>query len=268
MTQPLRLGRIDFVNILPVHLHLEADEALYGQVRGVPSALNRMLRSGELDLGVVSSVEYALHAENYLLLPGLSISSDGPVGSVMLFSQLPMDQWAGRAVEAPFESNTSVALAKVLMHRLWRLDCPLRGEGEDPGAAAFLRIGDRALTEAASGRWAHVWDMGQQWKQLTGLPFVFAVWAVRRQVADQRRHDVSRLHLMLREARRRGEADLTACAAEAHRILGGSPSAYLRYYNLLRFGLGPLFRQGLSQFYEFLAQLGVIDQAPELEFFA
>lgn len=267
MSQPLRLGRIDFVNILPVHLRLAAAPALFIEARGVPSALNRQLRQGLLDVSVISSVEYALHADDYLLLPDLGICSDGPVGSVTLFSRQPMDLWAGRPVEAPFESDTSVALARVLLAHLWRLDCPLAPEGQALDPAATLRIGDRALQEAASGRWAHSWDMGQQWRELTGLPFVFAVWAVRRPVAQARPAEVAALHGRLLAAKAAGVADPAACAAEASRLLGGSVEGYLRYYKLLSYDLGPRFRQGLGRFFAYLAAMGQIERAPRLCFF-
>ena len=219
MSQPLRLGRISFVNILPVHLHMQADPRLFEEVSGVPSTLNRMLRTGELDLSVVSSVEYALHSEEYFLLPDLSISAAGKVGSVLLFSNEAPQHWKGRAIEAPFESDTSVALMRVLLKWHWQMDAPLAGEGETPDPAAVLRIGDRALQGAASGHWDHTWDLGQQWLDLSGLPFVFAVWAVRREVARRRPGDVRALHQALLASRDAGVADLCSSAEEAARLM-------------------------------------------------
>ncbi len=267
MSQPLRLGRIDFVNILPVHLHMQADPRLFEEVRGVPSALNRMLRTGELDLSVISSVEYALHSEEYFLLPDLSISAAGKVGSVLLFSnEFPL-HWKGRAIEAPFESDTSVALMRVLLRWHWQMEAPLAGEGETADPAAVLRIGDRALKGAASGQWAHIWDLGQQWLELSGLPFVFAVWAVRREMARKRPDDVRALHKALLASRDAGVADLCSSAEEAARLMGSDKPGMLAYYRLLHYGLGPEYRQGLERFFSYLARLGMVENAPKTSFF-
>jgi chorismate dehydratase len=223
MTSPLRLGRINFINVIPVHRHLASDPA-FVEVPAVPSALNRMTAAGELDLSAVSSVEYAQRHRDYLLLPDLGLSSRGPVASVLLLSREPMSAWAGREIEAPFESDTSVALLRLLLRRLWGVDCALVGEGQArQNPAAVLRIGNRALSEAASGRWPLVWDLGRVWWEWTGLPFVYALWVVRREVADRRGAEVARLHRALLAARDQGLADREGCARQAAESLGGEP---------------------------------------------
>lgn len=267
MSRPLRLGRINFVNILPVHLHLTANPALFQEIPGVPSALNRMLRSGELDVSVVSSVEYALHSDEYLLLPDLSISAAGKVGSVLLFSDEFPQHWKDRPIEAPFESDTSVALIRVLLKYHWQIEADLVGEGEAPDLAAVLRIGDRALEGAVSGKWAHIYDMGQQWLELTGLPFVFAVWAVRRDVAQRWPGEVRALHQALLASRDQGVAELCSSAEEAAKVMGRQKPDMLAYYRLLHYGLGQEYRQGLERFFDYLTRLGIINAAPETVFF-
>lgn len=267
MSLPLRLGRIDFVNIFPVHLHLYANPQLFEEIRGVPSVLNRKLRSGELDVSVISSVEYALHSGEYFLLPDLSISAAGKVGSVCLFSNEFPQHWKGRALEAPFESDTSVALMRVLLRWHWQLQAPLVGEGEADDPAAVLRIGDRALKEAASGRWAHIWDMGQQWMDLSGLPFVFAVWAVRRDVAEKKPDEVRVLHQALLMARDSGVADLCSCAEAAAQLMDREKADMLAYYRLLHYGLELDYQQGMERFFGYLARLGMIENPPKTVFF-
>ncbi|MFZ5587806.1 MAG: menaquinone biosynthetic enzyme MqnA/MqnD family protein [Thermodesulfobacteriota bacterium] len=261
---PLRLGRISFVNVLPVHLHLAADPVLFSEHPDPPSALNHRLAAGELDLAAVSSVEYARRSADYVILAGLGLSSQGPVGSVLLLSHQPRAAWVGGEIEAPFESETSVALLKVFLARLWGLDCRVVAEGQGRDPKACLRIGDRAITAARSGQYAHVIDLGQVWHRWTGLPLVYALWVARKQVAEERPVDLARLHAALLRARDKGVADRKGCAAEAARRLGGDAAYYREYFARLRYGLGAEELAGLRRFYEELAAVGELVPAPEL----
>ncbi|MCB2187370.1 MAG: menaquinone biosynthesis protein [Deltaproteobacteria bacterium] len=264
---PLRMGRLSFVNILPVHLHLDPDPDLYREITGVPSHLNRLIRGGGLDVSTVSSVEYAKNRDQYLILPRLSICSHGPVRSVLLFSRKPPEQWAGGVVEAPFESDTSVALVQLLLQERWHLACRLVPEGGAPRPDAVIRIGDRALAEAAGGHWPLVWDLGQEWRNWTGLPFVYALWVVRRQTAREMPQAVARLHQALLSSRDRGREDLAGCSRRAAQVLGGRPTDYLEYFQGLGYHLDAAERQGLSLFFARLHQAGILPEPVNLEFF-
>jgi chorismate dehydratase len=225
-----------------------------------------MVAAGELDLSAVSSVEYAKHHQDYLLLPDLGLSSRGAVASVLLLAREPMSAWQGRALEVPFESDTSVALLRLLLRRLWDLDCKLVGEGGAEQPAAVLRIGNRALAEAASGLWPLVWDLGKVWWDWTGLPFVYALWVVCREVARQRGEEVALLHRALLVARDQGIADREGCARQAAEFLGGDPAFYQRYFAGLGYGLGQEELQGLGRFFSMLAEDGWLSEAPRPRF--
>lgn len=262
---PLRLGCISFVNVLPVHLHLRPEPELFILHPDVPSALNRRLALGELDLAEVSSVEYARRSNDYVILADLGLSTRGPVGSVLLLSHQPRPAWTGGEIEAPFESETSVALLRVFLARLWGLDCRLVAEGQGGDPVARLRIGDRAIAAARSGRYAHIIDLGQVWQAWTGLPLVYALWVARRQVADERPADLARLHAALLAARDLGVADRDGCAAEAVRRLDGDEGYYREYFTRLHYGLGPEELAGLRRFYAELAAAGELDRAPAFD---
>jgi len=272
MTMPavLRLGRINFVNVIPVHRHLAARPDLFREVPDVPSRLNLLLRQGLLDVAEVSSVEYARGGGDYLILPGLGLSTTGPVGSVLLLSRLPMGQWPGGVIEAPFESDTSVALLRVFLRKLWGLDCRLQPEGQggpgDEPPVAVLRIGDRAIRAAASGAWPHTWDLGQVWQEWTGLPLVYALWVARRDSALKHPGPLAALHQALLRARDQGLADLDGCAAQASATLGGDPAYYRAYFQALHYHLGPAELAGLARFYEELHQAGVLAGPTEPRF--
>ena len=167
----LRLGRVAFINTFPVEWalarHLDPGEVR--EVAAVPTELNRMLAARELDVANVSSVEYAHNPERYVLLPSLCVGSDGAVESVQLVTPLPLP--AVRSIAVTRESATSVALVQVLVPH-----AEIRAEGDE--ADARLLIGDGALASAFSDPTPHH-DLGALWRERTGLPMVFAVWAAR-----------------------------------------------------------------------------------------
>src|SRR5216110_3443083 len=155
----------------PIFFRLEADVE---EVVGVPTALNRQLVAGELDVAPISSIEYARNADSLRLLPRLCVSSEGAVDSIQLVSRKPLEQV--RTVAVTPESATSVVLTRVLLPEAEHV--PL---GEE--ADAKLLIGDAALKSAFEDPTPH-YDLGRLWLERTGLPMVFAVWACPDPVAD------------------------------------------------------------------------------------
>src|SRR4051812_28356344 len=161
----IRLGRIAYANMAPVFFRVGVE---YEEVSGVPTELNRRLIAGELDTAPISSIEYARHAGSLLLLPRLCVSSEGAVDSIQLVSRLPLEEI--RTVAVTPESATSVVLTKVLVPGATHVAL---GEPAD----ATLLIGDAALKSAFEDPTPHH-DLGRLWLERTGLPMVFAVWAV------------------------------------------------------------------------------------------
>src|ERR1044072_5326581 len=187
----MRLGRIPWINCYPVYgaidrglVPVEAE-----LITGTAAELNDLLAAGGLDVSVVSAVEYARNAAAYHLLPDLAITSDGPVHSVVLFSRRPVHALDGATVLRSASSRTSVLLLELLCRHRWRVRpkfATVRAESSDLAALsgfpheAVLVIGDAALVLAAEGRDPYVRDPGSAWKDGTGVPFVFDVWAARR----------------------------------------------------------------------------------------
>jgi chorismate dehydratase len=251
----LRLGRVAFINTFPVEWalarHLDPDEV--EEVAAVPTQLNRMLANRELDVANVSSVEYADNPERYVLLPSLCVGSDGAVESVQLVTQLPLP--AVRSIAVTSQSATSVVLVKVLVPH-----AEILPEGAE--ADARLLIGDAALHSAFSDPTPHH-DLGALWRERTGLPMVFAVWAAQRDCDPGALARIDRA-LSGAVAEASEHADLVAkAAAERH----GFPAGYLaRYFEKLRYGFGERERQGLGRFYALAAERGAIAGVPELRF--
>jgi chorismate dehydratase len=273
----MRVGRIQYINCYPVYGAIDRgvvplDAEL---VDGVPTALNRAMAAGTLDVSVVSAVEYARDSHRYLLLPDLAISCDGPVRSVSLFANVPAEELGGRRVIVSRSSMTSVALLELLFENVWRCRphfvagdaevADLRALGGDVDDARLV-IGDAALylsggpqrlgvAGAAPGpaRYRHVYDLGAEWKRWTDLPFVFAVWVAQRSAPVA---EALRVHAALVESRNWGLANLPTLAAQAARESGFPRRVCEEYLSGLDYGLSYPHLAGLTEFYRRLVAAG------------
>lgn len=266
----MRLGRIPWINCFPVYGAL--DRGLVKTDADVVSAtaaeLNDLLAAGQLDVSVVSAVEYARNASDYLLLPDLAISSDGPVMSVLLCSRRPFDQLTAATVLRTSSSRTSVLLLELLCRHRWQVRprfATVRGEPGDLAALtaiphdAVLVIGDAALMLAAGGEYPHVADLGAEWKAWTGLPFVFAVWAARR-ASDL--GAARTVHQELLASRAWGMTHLDLLAEAAAGKTGLPVHVCRAYLGELDYELGPAHIAGLTNFFERLATEGLAPPQP------
>ena len=245
----IRLGRISYMNMAPAFYRVDAE---YEEIQGVPTALNRALLAGEIDVAPISSIEYARNADTLRLLPRLCVSSEGAVESIQLVSKLPLDQV--RVVAVTPESATSVVLTKVLLPEAEHV--PL---GEE--ADAKLLIGDAALRSAFEDPTPHH-DLGRLWLERTGLPMVFAVWAVREPAPP----GIAALEDALVASVRLARAEPEQLAYEASERYGYPAGFTARYFEKLRYRFGPRERAGFLTFLELARDVGRLDEVPELRF--
>jgi chorismate dehydratase len=262
----MRLGRIPWINCYPVYGAIDRGLVEVGAqlVSGTASELNDLLAAGELDLSVVSAVEYARDAAAYHLLPDLAISCDGPVHSVKLFAQRPVEELGGATVLRAASSRTSVLLLELLCRHRWQVApkfATVRAEPADLDQLAgfpheaVLAIGDAALLLAARRRYPVQVDLGAAWQEWTGLPFVFAVWAARRS-ADAGR--VRAIHARLLESRAWGLAHLDLLADQAWATTGIPREVCRAYLGDLDYGFSYRHLAGLTDFFRRLAQDGMV----------
>jgi chorismate dehydratase len=268
----LRIGRIPYINCYPVYGAIDRglvrlDGTL---VDGVPTALNDRMAHGDLDVSVVSAVEYARDAERYLLLPELAISCNGPVQSVMLFSRRPATELDGARVLVSRSSLTSVNLLALLFAHVWHAAPEfVPGDAEIVDIARFaeephdarLVIGDAALRlhDAAEqdGPWPAMYpyryDLGEAWKEWTGLPFVFAVWVAQRSTPV---HDSMAAHAALLASRDWGLAHLPELADQAAAASAVGRDRCLDYLSGLDYRLSYPHLAGLTEFFRRLVAEG------------
>ena len=248
-----RLGIVSYTNVAPLHWRLEPwQNAQF--VRGVPTELNRQLLDGEIDLTLISSVEFLRYRSELRALPDFSIATLGPVYSVMLFHWQPWDELTGKKIALTTDSATSVELLKVLLREagLETEFVPMKPDLDAmlSGCDAALLIGDAALREAVAkrevnGKKPHITDLGKAWYDLTKLPFTFAVWASRR---DNPPSEL--LVAKLRAARELGLGHLAEVSRPEAEKLGVSESVVQRYLGNFRYYLEPPDRDGLLTFAE------------------
>lgn len=198
----LTIGLIDYLNTMPFHYDLaeRLQDVDVQFERGVPSQMNRMLMSCEIDLAPISAIEAARNAQQLVILPGLSIASLGAVRTVLLFSwAADMRELDEQSIALTDHSATSVALLKILCSQRYHVEprytvTPQHLPTMLAGHQAALIIGDDALVEGTVHRTLttpsaigtpYIFDLGDEWLKMTGLPFTFAVWAARKDRAEE-----------------------------------------------------------------------------------
>lgn len=267
-----RVGHIQFLNCLPLYWGLIRSGALLDVdlTKDTPDRLNDALVRGDLDIGPISLAEYLRHADDLLVLPGLAVGSDGPVLSVNLVSTVPPAELDGRLVAMGSTSRTSVLLAQLLLED--RLGLRPGYATMPPDLTAMLLeadaavlIGDAALraTFEAADRGLYVTDLGAAWRDWTGLPMVFAVWAVRRDFATDNPGVVKDVHEAFTRSLDLSLANVDEVAAAAARWESLDADTLRRYFTTLDFRLGERQVAGLREFARLAAPRG--EWPPDVE---
>ncbi len=255
-----RFGMVNFINTAPIYEIWKetVDPEMYTVIEEPPSVLNRMLASDSIDLGFVSSYEYCVRPERYRILRDLSISATGSVGSVFLFSHMPLEELDNKIVLLSNQSETSVYLVKIILEEYYHLKPMYIGGGVggeiSKSCQAVLAIGDDALRLVSSGQYAYQFDLGEMWHTLTGLPFVFSVCAVQENFCLTNARVVKTIQQTLVQCREEGRADLKRiCQLVAPRIPMEVDSCYT-YLEALEYDLSDRKIKALEKYYGFLIQ--------------
>jgi chorismate dehydratase len=254
----MRIGAVNYLNSKPLVYGLERN---LGEVRllfDLPSRLADSLAEGRLDVALIPCVEY-FRTPGYSIVSDACVACTGPVKSVKLHFRVPPADVSRVALDEG--SRTSAALTKILLaevcgaHPHWE-PLPIGSGFEATDADAVLLIGDRAIQSSADTLTTHdfveVWDLGERWRQWTGLPFVFAMWIARPGF------DMSAAATLLNIARDEGVRHLTKIAAREAAALGITSDVATRYLrDNLHFKLGRSERRGLSHFYRLCTKHGL-----------
>lgn len=270
-----RLGHIQFINCLPLYYGMVKNDVLLDVdlVRANPADLARGVVAGELDVAPIPAIEYARHADDLVLLPDIAISSAGEVQSILLISKLPAQQLAGKTVALTNTSRTSQVLARVLLAKRWGVQAFYTQM--PPDLPAMLRDADAALLigdEALRAYWeppagAHVYDLGTEWTQWTGLPMVYAVWAARREFAEQQPAELESVRQALAGSLAYCRDHLDDISEYAARWETFSADKFRSYFDALQFRFEPSYREGLERYLTEAHAIGQLDEVPRITVF-
>lgn len=270
------MGRISFLNVLPIYHPLETGIIPHGfeLVSGSPAFLNELMAAGKLQISSCSCIEYGRHPDHYYLVRDLSIGSRGPVLSVLLLSRIPINELSGKEILISGESHTSVALLKLMLRDFYNLtDVKFRSglvtaqlhASEPP--VAFLAIGDEALRLRRCALYPYRVDLAEAWRNWTGLPFVFGLWVISAEAADSGRFDADPGEI-LRQGRDWGLSHMDVILdLTAHGCPLSRDELREYYQNGLFFTLAGDELEGLKLFYQKLRAADLIRSMPELRFY-
>ena len=266
----VRVGYVRFLNTAPLVQGLDACRDIQA-IAAVPSHLIGMLERKEIDIGLVSVIDASSSSVPVTLLPVGMIGCDGPTLTVRLFSSVPLKDIT--RVHADTDSHTSVALCRVLLSKMLGLTPPVEPyharERFAPSAAAenldldlawpqtVLLIGDKVVSDPPpESRYPYQLDLGEAWKNLTGLPFVYAMWMCRTEDANDSSIQTAARLLDRQRLHNRTRLDwLVAERAPAHRWPLEVAGNYVG--SLLSYEVGPREREACRLFLEMVAELGV-----------
>jgi chorismate dehydratase len=249
----IRIGAVSYLNSRPLVLELGRLAPEAEVVVDLPSRLADGLAGGRLDVALIPSIEH-FRQQGSQVVSDACVSCDGPVRSVMLYSRTPIERIRSLALDEG--SRTSAALVRILLRERFCLEpelrpLPIGAAADQSDADAIMLIGDRGMLPAI-GRFEVVWDLGQQWNQWTGLPFVFAMWVARPGIDTD---GLAELFAAARDAGVRRLAEIARVEAPNVGLPEEDCLSYLRDH--LVFRLGPRQRLGLERFHELAEAMGL-----------
>jgi len=260
--QPLQIGAVNYLNSKPL---IEGLDGLGDQTElllDYPSRLADGLAAGRYDVALIPSIE-CLRNPDYEVVSDACVAARGPVVSVKLYSRVPPAEIRTLALDEG--SRTSAALVRILLDERYGThpeteSLPLGESVSSTDVDAVLLIGDRAFG-TMDETFDTTWDLGEEWLNWTGLPFVFACWAARAET------ELTGAGKILSEARNRGTARLSEIARREAPRLGISEQTAIRYLTEnLHFQMGPAERRGLKLFHELAVRQDLADRGAELVF--
>ncbi len=256
-TRP-RVGHIQFLNCMPLYWGLARTGTLldFELTKDTPEKLSERLVQGDLDIGPITLVEFLKHADELVAFPDIAVGCDGPVMSCVIVSKVPLDQLDGARVALGSTSRTSVRLAQLLLADHIGVEpsyytCPPDLALMMQEAEAAVLIGDAALrANMIDGPkyGLEVHDLGALWKEWTGLPFVFAVWAARREYAEREPVVTREVHKAFLASRDLSLVEVDKVAEQAARWEAFDENVLRQYFTTLDFRLGQPQLEAVGEF--------------------
>ncbi|MBU9711827.1 menaquinone biosynthesis protein [Evansella tamaricis] len=269
----LVIGEISYTNILPFFYYV--DRELLKQrgcefIPKVPSKLNVGMADGSVDLGGISSFAYGEHSSEYLLLPNFSVSSYKDVGSIFLFSKVPITQLDGKSIALTSSSATSVNLLKIIINKFYEMNAVFETVAPDYESMmeshdACLLIGDDAIVN----RWntdgnIHRYDLGALWNHFTGYPMTYAVFAVNERAWKREPDLLIEVYNQFKNSKETSfQNHYVDMIKSIQNQMGGSFSFWEQYFSGLNFDLTEKHVEGLYHFFYLAYELNLLSNKVE-----
>jgi len=267
----IRIGHNPNTNMLPMFYFLERDHPLLESVTAEPTGHNAMLADGRIDMAPISAFSYGEHWKDYAILRNLSVSTKGRVGSILLFSKVPIRDLEGLTIALTNASATSVNLTKILLHHYYGVTpCYLTMPANLPEmfakADAALLIGDAAIQAALLRPECYIFDLGEEWHKHTGCSMTYAVWAFPKNLLSEREEEIMCIYRLLLEAKAKALGNMDDILRTCQTMLGGSLEFWRDYFAQFNYGLDQDLVSGLKKYYDQCFELNLLPSLPLLEF--
>lgn len=252
----LSVGQVDFINCLPVNLFFKTD---YKVINDIPSNINKLILSGEVDVAPVSSITYLKNKNKLSLFADLCIGSNGPCDSVLLFSNTPINELNNKKIALSHASETSNKLLEIILGQFYGFKNNFIIENNSLDNLinhhrynAVLLIGDFAIRESSTKKLGFIYDLGEIWKQHTGLPMVFATWVIRKDIDKNLNKVINDISSGLHIAKNYGLSEgLKTTVKHAQEKVFKSEDFYKNYFKHLNYDFTEEYKKGLELFEEY-----------------
>lgn len=271
----IRLGKISYTNMWPV-THFFDESKFIGEVdfiEQVPSQLNKKMALGEIDIGAISSFAYAENSDKYILLPNLSVSCFGTIGSISLYFKNDIKDLDGKKVAMTNTSLTSINLLKIILEDYYKIKPeyismnPNLDEMMEKADAALL-IGDEALMAGLVNERTkkyNILDLGAEWLAKTNQWMTFAVYAIRKESLDKYPALIYKIYEEYIHSKDLGYKNIDKIINSAMSIYGGNYDFWYNYFKGLSHDFGNDQKDGLELYYKLANKIGVINNIPKIE---
>ena len=267
----IRIGHNPNTNMMPMFYYLPREHPLLESVTAEPTGHNAMLADGRIDMAPISAFSYGEHWKDYAMLPNLSVSTRGRVGSILLFSKVALKDLDGLTVALTDTSATSVNLTKILLQHYYGvtpryLTMPSDLQGMFAKADAALLIGDAAIQAALQHPDCYIYDLGEQWLHHSGYSMTYAVWAFPKRLITEREAEIKTVYHLLQEAKAKALGNLEEVVKTCQSMLGGTRDFWRDYFAQFHYSLDNNLISGLQKYLDLCFELKLLPSRPVFEF--
>ncbi len=272
----IRLGQVDYLNCYPVYYAIEHNHVpvTAKMFKGYPTKLNEMFLGDKLDITPISSIEYARNSDKAIILPNVSISADGDVQSILLFSKVPVTELDGLRVCLTRSSATSVVLLKILFEHYYQIkvqytvqkpSLPQMLKNHD----AALLIGDDALLAGNGdvtydGKPLYVIDLGRAWRDFTGYKMIYALWVISSKFVEEHSEQIHAISEAFVAAKNFSFGHVSLLVDKAEKKTGLPRPVLESYFQTIQYEFGEEEQKALLTYYDYAYKSGLIKERVKL----